>query len=357
MKREAILLTAVLTIFLVRFLGSPLFIAIVASNSMNPTLRMGDLIIAYKDEPKVGDIVVWCYSPLYCIVHRVVEIRDSYIVTKGDANPYPDYPINPSCIVRVVYYTVPREFLSLILLSILFILIYVKRSQVIRLFNSVEKAPIISLSSIVILIILIISLFPISPSTRLGSVVKPRIELSKIEVEGNIILYYKIYGTEFSSIDSVILYSRYGVIQCNSYLLNKSVILVEVPTNFLETINEKGDMETYLKLNASLIYNGTLIGAYPIRFSFHDPSIELLNGSVIIRNPNPIKTPINITIYYAYKEGIEWSIETYRLYLDPGSTMKIDLTSYPYVYVKISYIVNGRLVTYKYEVMRNGSPV
>nr|NIO44115.1 signal peptidase I [Candidatus Aenigmarchaeota archaeon] len=64
----------------------------VFSDSMVPTFYKGDMIMVYGEENiKVGDIVVFD-SPdkKYPIIHRVHEIRDRGIITKGDNNPSTD---------------------------------------------------------------------------------------------------------------------------------------------------------------------------------------------------------------------------------------------------------------------------
>jgi signal peptidase I len=64
----------------------------VFSNSMVPTFYRGDMIIVYGDKNiKVGDTVVFD-SPekKYPIIHRIYEMRDDGIVTKGDNNPTTD---------------------------------------------------------------------------------------------------------------------------------------------------------------------------------------------------------------------------------------------------------------------------
>ncbi len=64
----------------------------VFSNSMVPTFYRGDMMIVFGDKNvKVGDVVVFD-SPdrKYPIIHRVYEIKNNGIVTKGDNNPSTD---------------------------------------------------------------------------------------------------------------------------------------------------------------------------------------------------------------------------------------------------------------------------
>ena len=65
----------------------------VISNSMNPTLYKGDVIIIYKpkqQEFKVGDILTFT-SGSTNVTHRIIEItEDGNFITQGDANDSPD---------------------------------------------------------------------------------------------------------------------------------------------------------------------------------------------------------------------------------------------------------------------------
>lgn len=78
-----------------RQLGTEYPIAAITSGSMWPVLKEKDLVLieaVEKAEIKVGDIVVWQNS-LGFTIHRVVELKDSTLVTKGDANFIKDKPV------------------------------------------------------------------------------------------------------------------------------------------------------------------------------------------------------------------------------------------------------------------------
>ncbi|MCZ6613505.1 MAG: signal peptidase I [Thaumarchaeota archaeon] len=90
----------------------PLYV--VSSSSMEPTLRVGDIILVQNvpfDRIKEGDIMVFQKGSLPIIVHRVHEVIEGpvqkLIITKGDnsqTNPSPDYPgLLPSPIKETDY--------------------------------------------------------------------------------------------------------------------------------------------------------------------------------------------------------------------------------------------------------------
>lgn len=60
--------------------------------SMYPTLKPGDvLVVLPATHIKIGDIVITNhYGTL--IGHRVIAVNNTYVITKGDANPRPDKP-------------------------------------------------------------------------------------------------------------------------------------------------------------------------------------------------------------------------------------------------------------------------
>ena len=67
---------------------------IVHGDSMLPTLKDGNVIKIEKcNEYRIGDIVVFytiVENQLKIIVHRVIFVRKTYVLTKGDNNDFVD---------------------------------------------------------------------------------------------------------------------------------------------------------------------------------------------------------------------------------------------------------------------------
>ncbi len=81
--------------------------AVVMSGSMEPTLSKGDLIFVRKAETfHTGDIVVY-QSDSLLVVHRIVSLYGSTVVTQGDANNAADEPIDLSQVKGVVRFHIP----------------------------------------------------------------------------------------------------------------------------------------------------------------------------------------------------------------------------------------------------------
>lgn len=69
-----------------------IFFSVVISDSMNPTLKKGDLILMQNImvKPKMGDIITLKVTDELSITHRIISISGNEIRLKGDANPSED---------------------------------------------------------------------------------------------------------------------------------------------------------------------------------------------------------------------------------------------------------------------------
>jgi len=81
----------------------------VITGSMSPTIEIGDMVVVEIDKSQinVGDIIVF-KEQNSIITHRVTEIKDKNIITKGDANNAKDKPIKEEYIIGKVIKTIPK---------------------------------------------------------------------------------------------------------------------------------------------------------------------------------------------------------------------------------------------------------
>jgi signal peptidase I len=83
--------------FLAWYLDTPYPMAAITSGSMWPELKEGDLIFiegVAREELAVEDVVVYRnHGGGTFTIHRIVELREDELVTKGDANFNRDNPI------------------------------------------------------------------------------------------------------------------------------------------------------------------------------------------------------------------------------------------------------------------------
>lgn len=81
--------------------------AVVMSGSMEPELSVNDLVIAKAaDTYNVGDIVIY-QSGTTLVIHRIVQINDDEVITKGDANNAEDLPVQFSDIKGKAVFVIP----------------------------------------------------------------------------------------------------------------------------------------------------------------------------------------------------------------------------------------------------------
>lgn len=81
--------------------------AVVLSGSMEPELSKGDLIVVGEQEAYQMDDIVVFQDGNSLIVHRIIDITDDAITTRGDANNTADNPIHLSDIKGKVLFWIP----------------------------------------------------------------------------------------------------------------------------------------------------------------------------------------------------------------------------------------------------------
>ena len=80
--------------------------AVVLSGSMEPELSKGDLIIVKETNSFFNNQIVVFQDGDSLVVHRIIEINDDQIITKGDANDIPDNPIDKGRIKGEVIFNI-----------------------------------------------------------------------------------------------------------------------------------------------------------------------------------------------------------------------------------------------------------
>ena len=94
--------------------------AVVQSGSMEPTYCKGDLLfIKPAAQYAVGEIVVY-QSGGSLVVHRILSLDGSTVITQGDANNAPDAPFDVSCIKGRVVGRIPAIGLAILLVELSF---------------------------------------------------------------------------------------------------------------------------------------------------------------------------------------------------------------------------------------------
>ena len=82
-------------------------VAVVLSGSMEPTIRIDDLIIVTEqDDYRENDIIAY-QSGSMVVVHRIIQVEPDTVITQGDANNAPDAPIRKEMIKGKVVHWIP----------------------------------------------------------------------------------------------------------------------------------------------------------------------------------------------------------------------------------------------------------
>jgi len=100
---------------------------------MYPTLKDGEYVIIQRDNNGnlTNEIVYYPKGKLY-IIHRVIEEKDGFVLTKGDANEFSDRWIPREAIRGKVIFVLPFWFfdslsiIGLVILNLVFLLILIK---------------------------------------------------------------------------------------------------------------------------------------------------------------------------------------------------------------------------------------
>jgi len=101
--------------------------AVVGSYSMEPILRLGDVVVIgnVNDCDLLGKVIIYRGPISEYIVHRVVRILNSnecIVITKGDANPRADpWNVNSDDIVGAVFISIPYIGLVNLIIKSIFV--------------------------------------------------------------------------------------------------------------------------------------------------------------------------------------------------------------------------------------------
>lgn len=340
-------LTAVILLFLGRVVGLPVTLVIVSGRSMLPTLQVGDLVVGVKSSFRVGDVVIWCASPTYCVIHRVIKISGNVIVTKGDNNPAPDPPI-PKSLVKYKVVLIIRKHLWLpAVLGILAVYAYANRDYFRK--RRVRPGDVASLilTSFIVFNAAVALLAPTYYPLEQGSLAVPRVTLRYASMlgNGNVVIALNTYNTRLINVTQCLVgvYGSSKYYGCSAEVLSPSQIVVRgVPPHILENLLEKGGGPLLISIKATILF-GELRGTYYVYPSWRKPLVKVTEGTVIIANPNPAPLRVNVTTLTSNKLGPA-NVTSKNYVLAPHSVITLNLSKYRYAYVRIEYFFRGKHV-------------
>ena len=338
----------VLVAIVSKLLPVPFGIFIVPTRSMVPVIHPGDMVIVYGKHARVGDIVVWCTSALYCVVHRLIEIRDGVIVTKGDANPVPDNPVPVSRLKGKVVAIVPRYiWIPLLLLVILII----SAPSIVSVLEREEVSPIAIAAGVFGFYVVLAAVMPLLYTSMsiamLGYVKPPLLYLAKIGFDSRdcavTIHYVGTRGLRILSVNSVTVDHT----KVDTYVTGNNTLHIYLPPVLLSKhVEESSSPRLSITVDAVLTRLGHLKGKYSVVIPFKPLKVAKNNGKIVILNPNCYPLHVNITFLYAYSPGSPWRKASDQVIVD-----KVFEASPPssarFVYAIVSYRAYGHVYSYK----------
>ena len=81
--------------------------AVVLTGSMEPTIHVNDVILVAEQPTYAENEIAVYQSGSILVVHRILDITDGMVTTKGDANNAPDAPVELSAVKGKVVGVIP----------------------------------------------------------------------------------------------------------------------------------------------------------------------------------------------------------------------------------------------------------
>jgi len=317
----------------------PVAFFIISGSSMLPVYRVGDVVLGvatYFANYSVGDVVVWYATITHGVVHRVIAITDTYIVTKGDNNPLPDPSIPRNWVKYKVVFWIPREVWITTVCLLLSIYMYVNRRRLVEMLK-LEKPGELSVATVILIAVTIldfafITLTPIYWFSHRAILYTPSVELKKFTVEGfsTAITEYTLNHAELRDVLSCRVLFKNVSYPCSYTRVSGSTVIAGIPKEVYYTAylySEGNTASISLALNISFD-KGWVAGVYNYTFNWKPLVVEVINESLVVYNPNPIT--FNIT-------GVKI---TYLDYDSFGKPVVVDVSDLGSIYIEpLSQIV------------------
>ncbi len=298
-----------------KLLHLPVAFMVVTSNSMQPALRPGDLVIGVSARvlhPRPGDIVVWCLPKALstaCIVHRLLRVSGSYAITKGDANPRPDPPIP---LTRLRY----RVALRVPVYAWVPLFIAAAAAYVVSSFRGLEWGRIPTglvaltlLLSYLIFDAVVIGLSYVDPSPPI--IARPNMTLEDVGFDPSsriVTIHYSLGG--YRIVVAYCVTSNYTALKAR--IVPGDTLAVKLPGQLLERLwsgrrvdpavlpKPPARVLQILKLTCVLrLSGGVLVSDVGASFYWSEPRVRAVDGGVVVENDNPVPVKVRVTIIKA----------------------------------------------------------
>jgi signal peptidase I len=348
-RKKLVLAYALLIFVAILFLGKviwfPIAFMIVVGRSMEPTYRVGDIVIGVATYLKgfgVDDVVVWCrdFWRTACVVHRVVSISSDFVTTRGDANPGPDSPVPISYVCYVVVAYVPWFIWAPLLVALIVFVGYLSYRESCKRVDAAPGLVIVSLVAVYIAVnagILGFTYIDNSPPFYYT----PRVEL----VSASLDLYRSVYRvvlnlSEFSLVDVLCsVGDSLGVSTTRFFNGSIATIGIHIPRDYYQFLWNKTSakgvsflpsppasvMESFTISCVFKLDRGELRGSYIATFNWREPILKSFNDTLVIDNSNPVPITIRVELFSHVRQSVVFSRE-YRV--EPLSQLIIEFSRF-----------------------------
>ncbi|MGB9725569.1 MAG: signal peptidase I [Fervidicoccaceae archaeon] len=360
-RRQLLLIAASLFIVLItvgpHFFPFPLSLNIVWGFSMYPSLKPADMVISASTKLvsySPGDVVIYCPSAFHCIIHRVMSINESTVITKGDFNPIPDPPVRPSEVEYRVLLSIPAWlWISLLMISIS--LSYVDLRNLKRSLLSEFSLEAFLYIMVLLALMLTFVLVILQSPGRAAEISAPQIFLRSAVLTENktaVMISYSTHNLSLLRLLSCSVGTSSLSSPCEGIILNGTSLEIALPSDLLQGFYMSGT--TYFLVNLTLQTDkGELVGSYPLTIAWLEPELTIENSTLLIENRNPVPLRImnstvyymNSTAYYGSPLMVEKLILLNETMLPPMGILRETITpKYNYAYVEVFYEYRNQTV-------------
>jgi len=301
---EYVALGIILLLMVGRLFWFPVALFVVSGNSMLPVYRTGDIVLGiatYIVSYSIGDIVVWHATFTHGVIHRVYNVTDGYVVTKGDNNPLPDPPVPKNWIRYVAVLQIPREVWISAVLGLVGVYLYRKRREVADYLRSGEdkdlKVAFTVLTVFILLDLSIIFVVPVYWYSYRAVLLHPNVELAKFTVENfsTAVIELSLSYAEMLGVKTCNILVNNISYPCDYVWASVSTIVVGIPREvFHESYKYSNSTIASIGIALNITFDkGWLYGVYNYVFNWRPLAVEVVNRSLVVYNPNPV--PFNLT--------------------------------------------------------------
>ncbi|MEM0473016.1 MAG: signal peptidase I [Sulfolobales archaeon] len=281
--------------------------SVVISDSMEPTIRRWDMVIYVNSNFTVGDVVVYCVTPSHCIVHRVADFLHlntvngykTMVTAKGDNVNITDSPVEIEKVRGKVLFIFPRELWIPLLVAVTSYILY-----------GLARVPHVGPSYVFVLcvwLLLVVSVYAAVPRLITPTpVVEPVLNLAGVYLDQ-------------ASCTVSICYT--GTLLLTSVKVNVNGALAEVVSiSWREVVVRpdprllqgafEGRRPLLVEVEAELNYVGRLYGRYNLLVGGANPELSVINGVLLVRNPNCFPIAVDVAVRYLVNSTWAWSNTT-----------------------------------------------